>query len=210
MKQILLSMLMALLALTAVAQSKTLEQYRAESGRMCMNPQFMYDYINALKQAKIKGDEMKKISDGFALINIFYFINERMASNLDETEDSTIKYYSPDEIEKMSLPLSSQRKVQIHFAKSLEKSNVAMMQKYLFELLKYPMPTGNLCDPVIYGGMLNATMEKLDLEQARQYKAKLEEYLKKPADNQVENLVKSHLEDLSGYIMLKEMDANKN
>ena len=189
--------------------AQTLEELKASYQNNPMNPAATLRYMNALKGQKgYDKKEYAEVANNYVLVNTFYVLMKENPVAAESLSDE-LKNIDVDAIGKMRLPLNKLRKTQLDYLIADKKHDVKAMTKLTKKLVDQPMPKDNMCDAVIYGFILQKTIEAGTLDDSKAFVAWLKQRVGKPLDQAVQNQLKGAIENGEGYIMLKEFDAQE-
>lgn len=187
-----------------------LEALRGAYERDVMNPTKTLNYLKALKGEKKRDKkEYAKVANDYVLVSVFYMLMKENPVGA-ETLTEELRRLDPVEIEKMKLPLNVLRQTQLDYMVAAKRNDVKGMTAKAKRMVGLSMPKDNMCDAVIYGFVLQKTVEAGTLEDARAFVAFMKEAAKNPVDERVAAQLKGAIENGEGYIMLKEYEGNDN
>lgn len=176
---------------------------RANYDTHCTDVQYMRKYTLALRQLKpVPQEEYTKISNNYALLVITYTVMKFNPAG-DEMLDSISRTADVHDVDRLELPLTDLRKTQLNYLLAMEKKDLKQMTALAKHLITIPMPSDNMCDPLVYGSILQKTFESGTLDDSRAFVAWLRDYVDRHEEaKQFDHIVK----DGEGYIMLKEYE----
>lgn len=208
MKKIIsLFIAIALLSFVSVnVQGQTkLQEYRDSFEQHMFDIPFLQHYANALKKAaKTNRQEYMRISNNLASITAFACFQKLTGVGKMNIPAKGTEY---KEVLKAMYPLTPLHKYQLQFIDAAYRKNYAGMRRFLAQTLQQPMPKDNMTDVISVGNMLSYLVDCGTVDQARSYKKFLENYMKTAKSEDMKSAVHSALNDVTGFIMLKEWEA---
>lgn len=186
----------------------SLDKARAAQKANVLDVQANRNLVQALLQQKpMDKAELQEASNNLVLVNTFY---AGMKMGASEQAGQTLELFqeplSAADIKAMKLPLNTLRQTQLLFLEAKEKDNMAGMIKQARKLISLPMPTDNMCDPVVFNTFLMYIVEHGTLQQTKSFVDTLKKNVDKIADERVKGYVKMVIENAEGYIMLQEYE----
>ncbi len=185
----------------------SLDKARAAQKANVLDVQANHNLVQALLQQKpVDKAELQTASNNLVLVNTFYAGMKMGASEGGQMMEYFQEPLSASDIKAMKLPLNQLRQTQLLFLEAKEKNNMSGMVKQARKLINLPMPTDNMCDPVILNSLLMYVVEHGTLQQTKSFVETLKKSIDKIADERVKGYVKMVIENAEGYIMLQEYE----